>query len=615
MLKGYALRYLAAMATGAAHDEAMRAVPAPLRELAYRSARAHVTASSFETEHADDTRHVHRLAYLRALGQPAIDPNQVDTVAAAFEAKRDRGREGRAAIALIGASMAIALAIGGASAAAYWATHRPPPPLPPPAPVVDAAVPIEEEVREDPRTHFFRDVLPEWSVALDARSAGYERPPPDDVATARREALEEAGRVAEPLVAPLTALLDAADVYSLGGGEEADATVTNRLVDLHDALSRGEMPFYVDLQLLSYAGGRHRILLSSYRVRARRTFIAPTTDGERRVEAIELERLDRLNHERPLLGYTRPDLRGAVVLADQLEGFTVTRLLPSIHSVDESTFVRGYEDERDVHWVTTFEGWAHEDLAREARGIIPREDAEAASLEELAAAIVRRKQAIAAINSALLSRNVRFLEPEALEFDVTEIEDFRSRLQPGQLAEVRQSQAGLEAPRMARAARSVLDARALAVAKHEVQHRLDYEAGRLATIPPALADYVGQTESEDRVNERAERSNAELSAYLSQIARQPTSPRTELLQVLAFAMDRQSWGRSECYAALVAFAALAERIGLTIEPLVRDRRVVRSELARIYGALREREDAEIARLAGEAWAALYGEPLPELRQE
>ena len=73
---------------------------------------------------------------------------------------------------------------------------------------------------------------------------------------------------------------------------------------------------------------------------------------------------------RSLLGYTRPEVRYALVRVDRIEGFLVEQVLPSVQAAEESVIVRDYADETGTQWVTDFEGWAHEDLRAEAQAAL-----------------------------------------------------------------------------------------------------------------------------------------------------------------------------------------------------------------------------------------------------
>ncbi len=615
MLRGYVLRYLAWLAEGAAFDEAGARLPPLLRRAIVVRARAHVIPSRFETEHSADEGHVHRLAYLRAIGQPASDANQLDAVRASFARLRDRRAEDGAGVRFSVAATATVATLAIAGGAAYVFTR--PTPMRHEAWSEDAEAPEEvalEAVPPHPLAPFFRERLPEYVIALDARSAGRERPPPRDVASARSAALAALTEHAPSTLESFTSLLAASESYSDGGAAFADRVWLERLVLFHDALASADAPFYVDAVLLVEGRRevRRRVLLSTYEVLARPHFsVTLPEDGARSVvRALHLRRLDSLNFSQSRLGYTRPEIRYALVLVDQIEGFLITQHLPSMHSADESVFVRGYEDERDTHWVTEFERWAHEDLVDEARLAIASARRDPDGLSLLAEAVVQRRHAIDAMSHALRGRGVELLQPRTYDFDTDRIEGFRIAENAADLSRVRQAEGVLARADVRAIYDAVLGAFTASVTEHEVQHRIDFEADRLVHVPAMLAAYTGETEFEDRVNELAERSNAELSAYLSQIARGPTHARTTLLHVASFVMSRDDWGRPEAYAALVVFEALAQAIDMPHGPLVVRRRIVRSEIAAIYGTLRARED--LAPLASVAWSRLYGSALPRI---
>jgi len=116
------------------------------------------------------------------------------------------------------------------------------------------------------------------------------------------------------------------------------------------------------------------------------------------------------------------------------------------------------------------------------------------------------------------------------------------------------------------------------------------------------------------VNRRAERANAELSAYLSQIAQRPSLARTSLIHVATFIMNRNAWRMPEAYAAVALFETLAAEADIAYEPLIQRGTVIRAEAARIYGELRTREPAALSDLARRGWTRLYGAELPTIRQ-
>lgn len=610
MLRGYVLSYLALVATGATPEEAAASAPGALRALVMRGVRRALIAASFDTAHADDAAHVHRLAYLHVLGSRLVDASDVEGTRRLFETARRPELEKRAWLRVV-AGLSAVLLVAGAGAGAWVFLSRPPPRPPEPSSAAPSETPEPPGEPAHPLTPFFEQTLPDYVVALDAATAGRERPAPDDVASARARVLAalEQGRPA--LVPTMTGLLDAAEHYATGDGDDDVGLWFNRLVLFHDALEADDVPFYVDADLTeSRRTGRKRVLLSSYRVLSRRTFTA----GEERVRALDLERLDSLNFERSLLGYTRPEVRYALVLTDKIERFLIEDLLPSVHSANESVIVRGYEDEAGVEWVTTFEEHAHEDLRAESERIALQALGSTRALDELAAAIVARRNAVVAMNSALRASGVRVREPAEYDYDVAAIASLGARAGGTSLADVRAADRTLRSAPVLAAYRALHAAIALSIAEHEVQHRLDYQAGSIRTVPEVLRQYVGETESEDRVNRRAERSNAELSAYLSQIAQRPSLARTSLIHVASFLMNRNAWGMPESYAAIALFEALAAEAGITHGELIQRRRIVRGEAARIYGELRARGPEALSELARRAWQRLYGAELPVIRE-
>ncbi|MFO0709688.1 MAG: hypothetical protein U0353_07595 [Sandaracinus sp.] len=614
MLRGFELRYLASVAEGNDYPVALRTIPAIVRGMAARGARRRVSEVMLASSFADDARHVHRVAYLRAIGRepPSFDDQRA--IAEAFAAHRDRGRESRAPLVLAASLLGVAGVVIVAVAAYGQLTRRTPPVVLPSTtasvPLPTVADPEPEAAAAHPLEPLMREAIPMWVVALDAQSAGRTRPPPDDVATRHAgvlTALADA-HAAPEIVEATRAFLEAAEAYSEEGGPPSEDPITAHLVALDDALARAGAPFYVDALLLESRyervyGERRRVLASTFRVRERRVF----TSGERRITSLDLERLDTLSFERSLLGYTRPDVRYALVLTSRVESYLVTEAIPAMHAPEESVIARGYEDERDAGWVTPFEAAVHEVLREEAGHAAPVE-----SVRALAAATARRRHAFEALGHELEQEGVRLVVPETYGFDLLELSGVLSMVEPETRREVREAQAGLDAPAVAATYRAIEEAELLSIARHEAQHRVDYEDDRIVAVPDALAAYTGRTESEDLVNRLAERSNAELSAYLSQVAREPTRARSHLVEISRFVMNREAWGMPESYAALVIFEVLAERLGLVHGPVVVSRRIQRAELAAIFLGARARSGEELAQAAREAWRGLYGVELPEL---
>ncbi|MFT5356976.1 MAG: hypothetical protein ACI9KE_004203 [Polyangiales bacterium] len=602
MLKGYVLRYLAAVATGATDSSSKLS---GLGFLARSSVRKKLAAAAFETEYAGDDAHVHRLAYLKCIGSLVENANEVDAVATQFYAERKESVESSARLRFAASLLATLVLVGGAWAGvSFWRSSKQQP-----APLFvgaeeDAPEISAEETDEEPphALHdLFANLLPAYSIALDRRSAGRG----DEVTASRALVIRAVEANAPPMLEATRNLLDSAEEYSNRESDDSHDW-TRHLVVFHDALAATEAPFYLDARLrMNRRTGRQRLMLSTYDLHQRRTFAA----GEYSVDALELARLDHVNHESSQLGYTRPEIRYALVRADRVEGFLIDVVMPSIHSGSESVIVRGYEDEADASWVSAFEQWAHEDLRGDAARVFRDDEAARAAILEVAEAIVARGLAVEALNRSLRSVRVELREPDAYRYDAGDLSHLQRHLDPHALRELQLAEARLRRADARDVWARFKEAIVVSVMRHEVQHRLDYEDDRLVAVPAMLAAYTGETESEDRVNHRAERSNAELSAYLSQIAQTPELSLSSLIHIASFAMKRQQWGRVESYTSLVVFESLAAAAGVEHEPLVSGRRVNRAEIARIYGALRAKSESELAQLASSAWAALYGAEL------
>ena len=596
MFKGFVLRYLAQLATGSTEADGEGSLPTLLRPIVMPLVRKRVVSAGFETEHADDLPHVHRVAYLQTLGRPAQNPNEPVRVQQEFSAMRNEPLENKAGLR-IGIPLlllTVCVIVGG-----WFFRNQATPEV--------ALEPAEEEVKDTSRDivvveqHPLRSVfhtrIPEHSIALDALSRKRPKAPPFDAKSTLEDALEPLAG-SPKLQTATKELMEAAREYIDG---KSAKNWDPKLVQLHQALEDADVPFHLDAHLTSnLRTGRQRVLMSTYDVQNRRLFKA----GEYTIKSLELTRLDRLNHVRSLLGYTRPEIRYAIVLVDRIERFLVDNVLPSIHSAQESVIVRDFHEEKNANWVTDFEAWAHEDLKSDAKHILSQAKVtQPEALTDLADAIVNRRTALRAINQSLRHRNVKLRSPRSYTYDPGELDHLMRDIDSSALQSLRKAEDALQTPAVLEAWKALLAATVESVSKHEVQHRLDYEDDRLTHVPETLEAYTGKTESEDQVNRRAEGANAELSAYLSQVAQTPLRSRATLIQILSFVMDPKSWGTRESYAAIALFEALARAAEIPHGDLVEDRRIVRASFAEIYGAIRQRQD--VAEIAQTAWEKLY----------
>ncbi|AKF09438.1 hypothetical protein [Sandaracinus amylolyticus] len=615
MLQAHVLAVLAAIATtedaSAIRDArvaAYRRVPVGLRGPVRTRVTRAVSDAIFATQHGDDEAHVHRLAYLAVIGR---DPPQGDDVAAvravfdeARAARPERERPSTARALMLGVVMlAVPIAI-----TTWWLW-----PHDPYAALSEALPPSRgayvEGGRPDPGTAAQRAVfevrLPAFTIALDRWRASRD-PNARAAVDAERDATLGAARGA--LGADTVSFLDAVLTQSIAvveGGVDRHAAESHvRSVDALDAAIQSEgLAYYVDAEVLTErATGASRVYLSSFTV----DNVAIYEAEGRTVRALRLRRLDRLNFARAVLGFTRPQVRDALVLGERVEEHLVQAIVPAL-APDGALALSGDDDLA-----------LRDETARVAAAGV-RDEAprwlggDAAAASELGAIFARRHALFVAWSERLSERGIVLREPDGYVVDLEPYTAFTGALVAHERRELEALVGALEDERHQRTYRAI-EARFLAsIERHEVQHRLDFLMGTLGTLPPRLEAMVGPLRMGDVVNLLAERSNAELSAYLSELARDATLVRASLALLLRHVFDRRLWGTAECHAALVILEGLADRLAIPRGTLVVARRIDRAEAARIHAAITARSDDDVQREARALWEELYQRPLPALR--
>lgn len=560
-----------------------------------------VADAMFETERADDEPHVHRLALVRLSGDAGGHPDDVDAVAERFEGLAPTTEPGRRApsLTLLGVLAVLSL-LGGAL---LWWFGRPPAALH--ADLPESAGAWAEGGRpgagDDATRALFERGLPRYVTALDAFRAARSRG--EDTSARqldqrRAELAEAATEALGPDAASFfTAALDQSRQVVESGGA-ADSHL--RSIDaLNAAIASRGLGYYVDAEVLTETRtGQHRVYLSTFTVERVRYYRV----GDARVRALRLKRLDHLNFARAVLGFTRPQVSDALVLLGRVEGYLVNTILPGVAEGARMPLVD--EGSRSQPWATRAESIA----ARDARAEL---DARLGpSGRTLAEVFARRRRIFDAWEERFGPQGLRIARPSRFDFDVDDYTRLESRVSREEWRELAAVARESQSDETREAYRAFEEAFLVSVERHEVQHRLDYAAGTLeGAMPPALEALVGPLD--DGRNRRAQRALAELSAYLSELARGPSIVRTNLALFAQHVLNQRAWGSAECYAALVVFEGLADRLGVTHDPLIVSRRIDREALVDLYAALRSRP-AAIAPAAAELWAELFGHPLPTL---
>ncbi|MFT3769570.1 MAG: hypothetical protein QM820_29390 [Minicystis sp.] len=630
---------LAALARAVDHDGDLDAACADLRRvdpILRAAARRRVRAAHADAllavrdKQADGGRHVLRLAYLFLAGvlPEDADRDDVDAVAVAFDTARALhpapGRFWWASALLVlalagagaGAAFAIARLDGPTTAAARLAA-RPGPPAR--GAFATGGVPAKLPGDAVIQRVFSRD-LPDFLIALDrlsqARSGGAQ---PADLAALDKDLAAARDKALGPDVAPAlgdgaTRALDglmaaaraAAEAPAGSAGDKADEALAEATSLLDDELAATGAGYFVDGDVIHDGNGKRRLPIAyAFAVEQVNLFAA----GGEGVRALRLRRIDRLNWSHTLLGFTRPHLRAALVLLDQLEEQVLTLIAPGLAP---GASVRLFDPEATA--VPAEERAAVEaragELARAEYGALPGLDAAAAA--RLGETLGRRRALVEALEKRADARGLALVVPGKLRFPEGFARSLAGLATEAEIAELGAIDQALGGDVEQRVFLSLRDALAASVERHEVQHRLD--ARRDEVMPRALAERVGPLRQNGHERRHAVTARAELSAYLSELGRDTRTGRVGLGAVARFLFDRRLHGTPECYAALVILEGLAEGLGVPQKgPLVTGSTVDRRAAGRLYLALAAAPPERLREAAQRLWEQLFAAPLPDLR--
>ncbi|MFT7582044.1 MAG: hypothetical protein ACI9MR_003725 [Myxococcota bacterium] len=482
---------------------------------------------------------------------------------------------------------------------------------------VIARTTADGDVRETTLGQAFSDRLPDWVIALDrwapaeatsqARVNGLRR----DLDTRRvklfdaetRDALGEA-------VKPLQAVLSAAEGLASStdfegeGFEAREADFRERLRDLNATLAEAEIPFFLDGDFLGHQRGYLQTVLISFHVTERVRVKA--SSGEV-VTTLHLRRIDSLNWVQGLLGYTRESMDVAVVLTDKVEHELVTFVGPTLANAAPMPLFQ--PDAGGVAWRVAVEAEAGR-VARQAFATALPTKLEAQ--RNFGAALERRRDLFERWSDRLAKKGQRLSVPGTLALPSETYAGLKASLPDFQVEELEQVQGGVESGDNRSIFRTMHDIHLRSVEKHEVQHRLDYARGEAFEAPAVLRSALGETDDGDAAfaKRRLRHAAFELSAYLSEVARDPAWSKLSLTLLARFVLDPS--GRSaEWYAAHLILDGLAAELGVSARARV-DGRVIPRRAAEVYLALMDAGDEALADAAKTVWRAWFGTNLPTL---
>lgn len=581
--------------------------------------------STHSADGVEGARHVMRVAYLIAAGTPPELADDPGAVLSAYEAARLgapplRPRFWWPTVLCAGAAAVLVILLASAMAAVI----APPPsrdasrraaPAPggvfahggapePGPPVVTAALELS---------------LPGYGVALDRwRRAVAGHPTLRRRIAASVELAAARARLVDPQLTEalgpgaarrLRQVLERARAVVLSWSPESAADATEELLDaigaFDDELAAAGLGYFVDGDvLIDNARGRRVVVLTTYRVERVILYKA----GGRTVRALQLRRLDHLTFARDLLGFSRPHLREAAVLLDEVEELLVTYVLPAL-APDAGMRVTDEDAEAaGSAWQERLSRRAGEVARAELAGAVP----DPILAAQVGALLLRRRALFERWAAALEERGIPFAAPRTFRIDPELAAGLAGLVPPAELDELATIGASLATPVTEPVLLAVRDEIVATVTRHEVQHRVDFARDRSLRLPRQLAARVGPLTGPKGVERAfAVRARDELSAYLGEIGRDVRTTRLNLTLVSRFVFDRDFWWTAECYAALVILEALARELDLEFpRPATKPDWIDRRRLTDVYLALTEVPPEELRAAARRAWERLFAAELP-----
>jgi hypothetical protein len=583
-------------------------------------------------------RHVMRLSYLILAG--ATPPPEItddpEAIVVAYDHAR-RGRRDRIS-RLWWATALLILTLGGALSIASFASYRVIYPrrydaadraAPPPRgafagggkPAIQSPA-VAQALGED---------LPEFLIAVDqwsrarregvvmSKLAGLEA----DVDAARARILAPPVRAAlgEGASTRLEQLLDAArdtGRSDIPPRAPRDGSPSDRARSLNepmmeatgafdDELAAAGLGYFVDGDVITDLRTGHRlVIIYAFTVESVSLF----TSAGATIRALDLRRLDHLNWSQSLLGFTRPHLREALVLLDQVDEQLVTYVLPGLgkgarielFDPDDASVAPALRD--------AVEGRAGE-LVRAEYGGAPGLDAERA--ERLGRLLTRRRELFEGFQKRVSSRGLTLVTPSKLRLDKDYDAALAGAVPESDLDELRRLDDEVGEKDFLDTYARLRDVLVDSVERHEAQHRIDYSRQDPLPMPAPLEALVGPA-GEGESHRFAAQTRAELSAYLGELSRDERTTRVNLTMISRFLFKKQMQGMAESYSAVVIFEGMADELGIPRgSGLVTRGNIQRPRAAEIYLALTALPPEALRAAAGRLWAKLFEGPLPELR--
>ncbi len=373
----------------------------------------------------------------------------------------------------------------------------------------------------------------------------------------------------------------------------------NKVRRVSELLAAAGVGYYLEGDAYLQGDAAHA-LVYSYRVEE---VVFVKAGGEPR-RVLSLRRIDHLNISHALLGMQSQDLGDPVLLLDKIEDHVASHVLPVLAPGAAWELA---DDE--------YQAGAGKPLALAAGEAVRTEllaslGADGAAAQKIAALLATRAEIVKGWREILdakgwvMSRTDSLFLPEKL---LEQLDGVVPGAERRHVAEIEEQLAQLEAPRIASRVHQLL---ALTVRRHEAQHGLDDRAQPLR-YPAALEENLGdELDRDGEPRRRVESGKAELSAYVSQLANDPTTAHLSLWNVARFAFDDDQVGSSESYAGVIIVEGLARHLGIASPgPVIHDHRIDRERLTALAAPMVKASGDQLRAAARALWTDLYAEDL------
>lgn len=364
-------------------------------------------------------------------------------------------------------------------------------------------------------------------------------------------------------------------------------------------LQQKKLPYFVDADVLSGTGGFRPVLMSSYIERE-----VDLVVGERRIRALHLWRLDRLNLRFGALGYTRPRTPAALVLLDQVETDLVRWVLPALPEGEAMELVDDETALRPEPWVT--------DVQRRAAGVLRRHYAlltRDPAVERVGRLLARRRALVKKWQASLSGQGLTLQVPERLVPERDYAKELEIRITRQNLREWNEIHDDLLSPQTLGAFAKIRDRYTLSIERHEAQHRYDFSRG-FVPLPELVVRMVGADNPLDAPEGGYFASvRNEFSSYLAQLAQGPDSPLLDLVLMTRLSLSRYTVGTAHSHAAVTCLLAVGRELGIAPEPYL-ERGMRRRDVADLFLAIVSHPPERIRSGAAAAYQKGFGAPLP-----